>query len=171
MWTDPPAQFPTGGDAVWWEVWLRRRDGQELERAKAFAQQTQLQVGPRTLAFTDRVVVLLLATAEQLTSALDVLDDLAELRRPRVPAELLALEGAADQADWAQDLLGTDHSRIEPAARPLASSIRVCTRRILSSASPCRLLTVTPVIRTGRSVTTKGMTRPWLGELFTGTSV
>ena len=105
MWTDPPAQFPTGGDAVWWEVWLRRRDGQELERAKAFAQQTQLQVGPRTLAFTDRVVVLLRATAEQLTSALDVLDDVAELRRPRVPAELLALEGAADQADWAQDLL------------------------------------------------------------------
>ena len=104
MWTDPPSEFPAGGDAVWWEVWLRRRDGQELERAKSFAQQTQLQVGPRTLAFTDRVVVLLQATAEQLTSALDVLDDLAELRRPRVPAELLALEGAVQQADWAHDL-------------------------------------------------------------------
>ena len=56
-----------------------------LNVLRAFAQQTHMQVGPRTLAFTDRVVVLLRATAEQLTSALDVLDDLAELRRPRVP--------------------------------------------------------------------------------------
>jgi hypothetical protein len=104
MWTDPPAEFPGGVDAVWWEVWLRRRDGQELERVRAFAQQAQLLVGPRTLVFTDHVVVLLRATAERLTSALDVLDDLAELRRPRLPAELIAQQGAADQGDWAQEL-------------------------------------------------------------------
>jgi hypothetical protein len=104
MWTDPPAEFPAEGDAVWWEVWLRRRDGQEIERIRAFAQQAQLQMGARTLAFTDRVVVLLNATPAQLARALDVLDDLAELRRPRVPAELIALEPPADQADWAADL-------------------------------------------------------------------
>jgi len=104
MWTDSPAEFPTGDDAVWWEVWLRRRDGQEIARIRAFAQQAQLQIGARTLAFTDRVVVLLNATLAQLARALDVLDDLAELRRPRVPAELIALEPPADQADWAADL-------------------------------------------------------------------
>jgi hypothetical protein len=104
MWTDPLAEFPASGETVWWEVWLRRRDGQELERAKVFAQQSHLQTGPRTLAFTDRIVILLRATSEQLTGALEVLDDLAELRRPRLPAELIALQRAADQAEWAQEL-------------------------------------------------------------------
>ena len=112
MWTDPPALFPAGGVAVWWEVWLRRRDGQELERLRAFVQQDEMQIGSRMLAFTDRVVALVRATAEQLASALDVLDDLAELRRPRVPAELIAMQSAAEQAEWAEEL----QSRTTPAA-------------------------------------------------------
>ena len=44
------------------------------------------QVGARsalTLAFADRIVVLIEASAGQLSTALNVLDDLAELRRPR----------------------------------------------------------------------------------------
>lgn len=105
LWTDAPEAFPTGGDAVWWEVWLRRRDGQELQRLRAYADQAQVPVGPRTLAFSDRVVAILRATPQQLTTALDVLDDLAELRQPRVPAELIALQGAADQGEWAQELV------------------------------------------------------------------
>ena len=118
MWTDPPAEFPVGDDAVWWEVWLRRRDGSEMDRVRAFADQTGVDIGPRTLAFPDRIVVLLRATASQLARALDVLDDLAELRRPRVPAELIALEPAVEQAGWAEELQG--RTTAAPAGSPAA---------------------------------------------------
>jgi len=109
LWTDPAA-FPATDDVVWWEVWLRRRDGQEAQRVREFAEQRQLQVGPRTLAFTDRTVVLVRASRNDLAGALDVLDDLAELRRPRTSAEFIAMEPAADQADWVDDLL----ARMQP---------------------------------------------------------
>jgi len=105
MWTDEPAEFPTTDDKVWWEVWLRYRDGEEMQRLRDFAGQAHLELGPRALAFTDRVVALLSATRSQLASALDVLDDLAELRRPRISAEFVALQPAQDQADWANELL------------------------------------------------------------------
>jgi Subtilase family len=105
LWMDPPSDFPTGDDPVWWEVWLRRRDEQEPARLRAFAEASNLQVGARTLAFSDRVMMLFRATPAQLATALDVLDDLAELRHPRRLAETLAMEPAAEQAEWVQDVL------------------------------------------------------------------
>jgi hypothetical protein len=118
LWTDPPADFPTTDDPVWWEVWLRRRDGNEVERLRGFAEQRQLQLGPRTLAFTDRTVALLQARRTELAGALDVLDDLAELRRPRTSAEFIAMEPAGDQADWVDDILR--RTEPPPAGAPAA---------------------------------------------------
>lgn len=106
LWTDPPEEFPTAEELQWWELWLRRRDGKEVDRLKAFAAADALDVGRHTLGFADRTVALVRATATQLAAALDVLDDLAELRRPREPAELLAGEPAAEQAEWVQELAG-----------------------------------------------------------------
>jgi hypothetical protein len=104
LWTDSTSEFPTSDDIVWWEVWLRRRDGQESQRFRAFAEQRQLEVGPRILAFTDRTVVLVRASRAELANALDVLDDLAELRLPRTSVEFIAMEPAAEQAEWVDDL-------------------------------------------------------------------
>ena len=111
LWTDPPSEFPTTDDVVWWEVWLRRRDGEETSRFRAFAEGRNIQVGTRTLAFTDRLVLLVRASRIQLATALDILDDLAELRKPRNAAELVALEPAADQANWVADIA----ARMRPA--------------------------------------------------------
>ena len=104
LWTDPAASFPADEVAVWWEIWLRRRDGEELQRLRAFGVAAGVQVGAEALAFTDRLVVLARATPAQLTRALDVLDDVAELRHPRDVASLIALEPPADQADWVNEL-------------------------------------------------------------------
>jgi hypothetical protein len=111
LWTDPVQEFPGAGELVWWEVWLRRRDGREVQRLRAFATATGIQVGRQSLGFGDRTVVLLQATVEQLASAVDVLDDLAELRRPHDPTHFLARLSAADQAEWVDDLA----SRLQPA--------------------------------------------------------
>lgn len=120
LWTDV-APFPSAADPVWWEVWLRKRDGEEVARMRAFGEATGAQVGDETLAFTDRIVVLVRVSVAQLSRALDVLDDVAELRRPREPASLIALQHAADQAEWVQDLAA--RTTAAPAAAPAATVI------------------------------------------------
>ncbi|ADL49640.1 hypothetical protein Micau_6145 [Micromonospora aurantiaca ATCC 27029] len=104
LWTDPPDAFPEPTATVWWEVWLRRRDGNEVGRFQEFAQQAGVRLGSRTLGFSERIVVLAQATVEQLAGALGVLDDLAELRRPHELAQIIALESAVEQAEWVDQL-------------------------------------------------------------------
>jgi hypothetical protein len=104
LWTDDPSEFPATDARVWWEAWLRVRDGQELDRFGRFAESVGASVGRNFLGFADRTVVLVEATARELAQAIVVLDDLAELRRPRQVSELLAGEAAAEQAEWVEDL-------------------------------------------------------------------
>ena len=110
LWTDDARAMPAGDESAWWEVWLRRRDGREVDRLTAFASQAGIVVRDRTLAFPDRVVVLVRASSVQLAGALDVLDDLAELRAPREFPQILAAETAHEQSQWVEQLRG----RIEP---------------------------------------------------------
>lgn len=51
LWTDRAEDFPAADAVVWWEVWLRRRDGQETERLRSFAAIADIAVGSRTLSF------------------------------------------------------------------------------------------------------------------------
>ena len=65
----------------------------------------------QSIGFGDRMVILLQATVEQLGTAVDVLDDLAELRRPHDPTQFLAGHDAMGQAEWIEELVG----RLKPA--------------------------------------------------------
>ncbi|WP_063005697.1 S8 family peptidase [Nocardia salmonicida] len=111
LWTDPPQEFPVAEESVWWEVWLRRRDGHEVARLRAAAERLNMRVGRQTLGFGDRSVVLVRSTVEQLALVPDFLDDLAELRRPHDPTSFLAASDASEQHEWADELL----ARIEAA--------------------------------------------------------
>jgi hypothetical protein len=106
LWTDPPELFPGPADVVWWEVWLRRSDGAELGRLANFAQAAGFNVADRHLLFDTRIIVLVRASATQLASALDIIDDLAELRSARPASQFFDQLEAAEQADWVADLLG-----------------------------------------------------------------
>ena len=112
------AGFPTEDSPTWWEVWLRRRDGHEVMRFRQFGDAVGIDIGSEALGFSDRIVILVRATASQLSRGLDVLDDIAELRRPREPAGLIALEAAADQAEWAEQL--ADRINEAPKGSPAA---------------------------------------------------
>src|SRR6266852_1030581 len=83
LWTDAVDVYPRDDEVIWWEVWLRRHDGRELERLLEFAGQVELIVGERRLAFDDRIVVLVKGSAAQLSTSLDVLNDVAEVRRAK----------------------------------------------------------------------------------------
>jgi hypothetical protein len=106
LWTDDPAVYPGDDESIWWEVWLRRHDGSELERLVEFAGLVGLQVGERRLAFDDRMIVLVRGTARQLSGSLDVLHDLAEVRRAKESAAVFADAAPEEQAAWVDDLKG-----------------------------------------------------------------
>lgn len=105
LWTDDPDLFPADGEAIWWEVWLRRTDGNEVARLQSFATQLDLTVGPRRVGFEDRIVVLVRATPQQLSSSIDVLGDLAELQRAREAAAFFTNLTPREQIEWVRDLL------------------------------------------------------------------
>lgn len=118
LWTDPYELYPTDGEAHWWEVWLRRRDGGELARLTNFTGVLGLSTSPHYLGFAERTVVLVRATLAQLSEAFESLDDIAELRRPHDVASLLPSLPANEQIDWARELEG----RVRPAG-PDAPSV------------------------------------------------
>lgn len=116
LWTDDPGDFPDSETLVWWEVWLRRRDGHEWSRLTELSAQLGFRVGERRLVFDNRTIVLVRATANQLAAAVDLLDDLAELRGARQTADFFTQSTPPEQAEWVDDLL--DRVRAPDPAAP-----------------------------------------------------
>lgn len=104
VWTDDPVLYPAADEVLWWEVWLRWEPG-VLVRFLEFAEFARLQVGHRRLVFDDRMVVLVHGSAQQLVHSLDLLHDVAELRRAKETAALFIDMTPAEQGDWVRDLL------------------------------------------------------------------
>ena len=104
LWTDTAEAYPEENEAIWWEVWLRRQDGGELERLMEFAAARELEVAARRLMFDDRIVTLLHGTPAQLAASIDVLHDLAEVRKAKETAAVFVDMGPEDQGEWAREL-------------------------------------------------------------------
>ncbi|MEP7182347.1 MAG: S8 family peptidase [Betaproteobacteria bacterium] len=105
LWTDATDAYPTDGEAIWWEVWLRRQDGNELSRLMEFADLRHVDIASRRLQFDDRIVTLMHATSEQLSASIDVLNDIAEVRRAKETATVFVDMTPDEQGEWAKDLL------------------------------------------------------------------
>jgi len=104
LWTDAESAYPHAREQMWWELWLRRHDGGEIERVLAFCRLKRLDVGPRRLQFDDRIVMLVRATTEQLSASVDVLNDLAEVGRAKESAAFFADMDPEAQGQWSDDL-------------------------------------------------------------------
>lgn len=125
LWTDEPSAYPSDNDVIWWEAWLRRTDGQEVQRLTEFAEQTKIALGRRHLTFDDRIVLLVHAAPSTLASAIDVLDDVAELRRAKELASFFAKQGGVSQGEWVRDLLARTSApgKVTPAVTVLDSGV------------------------------------------------
>lgn len=119
LWTDATEVYPDEAETIWWEVWLRRHDGGELQRLLEFAEQTGLDVGERRLGFDDRIVIVVRGTIAQLSVSLDVLNDLAEVRKAKESATFFVDASPEEQAEWLANL----KQRVSPA---LANAPTVC---------------------------------------------
>jgi hypothetical protein len=104
LWTDATEAYPADGEVIWWEVWLRRHDGSELQRLLEFTEQVGLDVGERRLGFDDRIILLVKGTTAQLSASMDVLNDLAEVRKAKESATFFVDASPAEQADWLDHL-------------------------------------------------------------------
>ena len=104
LWTDSLEEYPAVDETIWWEVWLRRHDGRELERLMEFTHLAGLDLGDYRLAFDDRLVVLVRGTARQLSTSLDVLNDVAEVRKAKESAAFFVDAPSHEQAAWTDEL-------------------------------------------------------------------
>ena len=108
LWTDATEVYPDGENTViWWEVWLRRQDddGSELARLMEFAAYQKIEVAPRRLQFADRTVTLVRASPAEFAASIDVLNDIAEVRRAKQAATVFIDMGPEEQGDWTKELL------------------------------------------------------------------
>ncbi len=105
LWTDPDDQFPQDHATLcWWEVWLRKTDGNERQRLSEYARRHELKTSDHYLGFGERTVILLQATTAQLATTFRAVDDIAELRRPHEVSTFLPELYAFEQKEWVQDL-------------------------------------------------------------------
>lgn len=104
LWTDAPEAYPDETSMIWWEIWLRRTDGRELERLHEFAGFANLRLGARRLEFDDRIVALVHASPVKLSLSLDVMNDVAEVRRAKELASFFSDQRGEEQAEWVNDL-------------------------------------------------------------------
>jgi len=105
LWTDTEGTYPRNDESIWWEVWLRRTDGEELTRLQSFASQQGIELAGRRIEFPDRIVALVMATPVQLSASIDVLNDLAEVQRAKETAAQFIDMGPEEQAEWVEELL------------------------------------------------------------------
>lgn len=119
LWTDATAVYPENGEVIWWEVWLRREDGNELARLHEFGELAGIEISERRLEFDDRTVTLVHASPTQLSRSLDLLGDLAEVRRAKESAAWFVDMPGNEQAEWGAELAGRT-------TMPGEDAVRVC---------------------------------------------
>lgn len=135
LFTDDYMLFPTGRDAVWWEVWLRRdrfdvflrmaeRLNLPIKRSIPFNANDGVPPikendPPKFVRFPEREVVLILANTDSMDQLVAFSDVVAELRRAKdTPAFFLGLEGG-EQHEWSDEAL----ARLTP---PADANVAVC---------------------------------------------
>ena len=105
LWTDALEAYPAAGEVIWWEVWLRRHDGNEYQRFAEYAQLQEMALSERRLEMDERIVVLARGAREQLAQSVDVLNDLAEVRKAKESVAFFDEQPAEEQVQWVDDLL------------------------------------------------------------------
>lgn len=122
FWTDPDAMPGTGVEA-WWEAWLHAGSAAEdrsivRRRFETAAEAAGVILEREEVSLPESTVLLIRARREQLAASLDLLNCLAELRKPQVPAEFFAAMNQIEQRNWVDDLRG----RIVPPS-PTANAV------------------------------------------------
>ena len=116
LFTDEPSLFPESGQAIWWEVWLRR---EHSESFKEISRRLNLQLKPQQLSFPEREVLLLMANEQQIEKILKNCDAIAELRKAKDTPSIFMEMPSIEQEEWVKEL----RERVLP---PQEDAVAVC---------------------------------------------
>lgn len=115
VWSDDDALLPESEeDIVWWEVWLstpkRSRETASVHEEiladfTSIAMKLGVEVSQYRLRFPEHTIIQVKASKSQLSGSSLLLSRVAEIRAPRVTAELFDSSTPVEQAQWSQDLL------------------------------------------------------------------
>ncbi|SIS48077.1 Subtilase family protein [Zobellia uliginosa] len=114
FWTEPKEiPFPEEHEVVWWEVWFRRKRGvdttSEYNKIIKQLEAVDAQISNQELIFPEHFIKLVKASPRQLSQSLFLLDNLAELRKPKETADFFINLNLFEKEDAVNELL----SRIE----------------------------------------------------------
>lgn len=115
LFTDDPALFPQNGQAIWWEVWLRRG---QLEDFQTIAQRLDILTKSH-IHFPERTVTLAMANVEKIEQVLQNSDTVAELRIAKETPSFFLDMKLIEQEEWVEDLWNRT-------LRPQDDAVAVC---------------------------------------------
>lgn len=107
LWTEADA-FPSPEELLWWEIWLRTDSAPEenlqiVQIVREQAAQARLTISESELAFPDTTVLLIRATAAQITQSIYLLNVLAEVRKAKETAEFFINLDYRGEREWVDD--------------------------------------------------------------------
>jgi len=106
LWTDTVPMPENDNDVFCWEVWLTVRGNREkqLKGFKALAETLKIETSGASFNFRERTVFLIRATTKQLEQSLDLLNNIAELRKAKTVASFFTGLDKKEQKEWLDDL-------------------------------------------------------------------
>ena len=108
LWTDSPDQFPRDDrEDFWWEVWLPARDDRQavIHDFKRLSAALEIRVSEQVLEFPERSIMLAKGMLSQFSQSGLLLNCISELRRAKETAAFFDELPAAEQPQWADELL------------------------------------------------------------------
>jgi hypothetical protein len=106
LWTDT-IPMPENRDEIFcWEVWLTARGNRrkQLVGFNALAKALNIETTDNFFEFKERTVLLMRATTEQLEQSLNLLNNIAELRKAKTLADFFTEMKGKEQKEWLLDL-------------------------------------------------------------------
>ena len=106
LWTDLVPMPENDDDIFCWEVWLSARGNRQnqLNGFKHLAKTLNIETSDASFKFRERTVLLIKATTKQLEQSLDLLNNIAELRRAKTTADFFTELNEKGQREWLDDL-------------------------------------------------------------------
>ncbi|MCB9240216.1 MAG: S8 family peptidase [Flavobacteriales bacterium] len=109
FWTEPSEYpFPEENQVVWWEVWFRKKKGiepsSEYDKIASQLELVNAQISEQALIFPEHFIKLVKASPRQLSESLFLLDNLAELRKPKETADFFTNLNMVEREDAVNEL-------------------------------------------------------------------
>ena len=106
LWTDTTPMPTKDNDIFCWEVWLTARGNRnnQLRGFKELAKTLKIETSESFFNFKERTVLLIRSTTKQLEQSLELLNNIAELRKAKTTASFFIELSGKEQNEWLADL-------------------------------------------------------------------